>query len=121
MDKRSFQKLVPYGMPKISEDANTELHHPIIMEELREAVKIGKRHNPHGPDGIRHEFFKQMWDVVKNYMLDIINNMYMEGAMYDAQKHGHIVCLPKKVAPVSPENYSTSPFSIQTTNYLTES
>ena len=75
------------------------------MEELREAVKKGKRHKSPGPDGICHEFFKEMWDVVKNDTLDIINNTYMEGAVSDAQKHGHNLCLPKKAATVSPENY----------------
>jgi len=77
------------------------------MEELREAVKKGKRHKSPGPDGICHEFFKQMWDVIKNDMIDIINKMYMEGAVPDAQKHGHILCLPITVAPLSPENYRT--------------
>ena len=105
MNKRSFQKMVSCGMPKIPGDANNELDHPITMEELREAVNKGKRHKSPGPDGICHEFFKQMWDVIKNIMLDIIKNMYMEGAVSDAHKHGHIVCLLKTVAPVSPENY----------------
>ena len=99
MDKRSFQKLVSYGMPKIPEDSNTELDHPITMEEMRETVKKGKRHKSPGPEGICHEFSKQMWDVFKNDMLDVINNMHMEGVVSDAQKHGHIVCLPNKSRP----------------------
>ena len=117
----SFQRMVSCGMPKIPGDANTELDQPITTEELREAVKKGKRHKSPGPDGIRHQFFKHLWDVVKNVMLDIINIVYMERSVSDAQKHGHIVCLPKKVAPASPENYSPSPSSTLTTNYLLES
>jgi len=74
----SFQRMVSCGMPKIPGDANTELDQPITTEELREAVKKGKRHKSPGPDGIRHQFFKHLWDVVKNVMLDIINIMYME-------------------------------------------
>jgi len=105
MDKRIFQKLASCVKPRIPGDANTELDHPITMEEFLEAVKKWKRHKSPRPDGICHEFFKQMWDVVKNDTLDIVNNMYMQGAESDAQKYGHIVCLPKKVAPVSPENY----------------
>jgi len=67
--------MVSCGMPKIAGDANTELDHPITMEGLHEAVKKGKRHKSPGPDGIYHEFFKQMWDIFKNDMLDIINNV----------------------------------------------
>jgi len=46
-------------------------------------------------------FFKQVWDVFKHDILDIINHMYMEGSVSDAQKHGQILCLPKKVVPAS--------------------
>ena len=81
---RSFQKMVSWGMSKISGDANTELDKPITMEELLETVKKGKRHKSPGPDGICHEFFKQMWDHVKNDMLDVINFMYMEGVVSEA-------------------------------------
>ena len=100
-----FQKLASCGMPKIPEDANTEPDHPITREELREAAKEGKRHKSPGPDGICHEFFTQMWDVVKNDLLDVINNMYMERAASDAKTRPHCVSTKKKVAPVSPENY----------------
>ena len=97
--------MVSCGMPKIPEEAITALNHPITMEELREAVKKEKRRKSPGPDGICHKFLTKMWDVIKNDMLDIINNMCMEGSVSDAQKHGHIVCLPKNAATASPENY----------------
>jgi len=98
MDKRSFQKLVSCGMPKIPRDANTELDHSITIEELREAVKKGKRHKSPGPDGICHEFFKQMWDFVKNDMLDKTNNMHMEGAVSDVQNMATL-CVYQKMSP----------------------
>ena len=94
-----FQKLASCGMPKIPEDANTEPDHPITREELREAAKEGKRHKSPGPDGICHEFFTQMWDVVKNDLLDVINNMYMEGAASDAKTRPHCVSTKKKSRP----------------------
>ena len=56
-----------------------------------------------------------MWDIIKNELLDIINTMYLEGAVSDAQKHGHIVCLPKRDFPVHPENYR--PLTILNTDY----
>jgi hypothetical protein len=107
--------MVSCGMPKIPEDANTVLDHPITMEEVREAVKKGKRHKSPGPDGICHEFLIKMWDVVKDDMTDVINNMYMEGSVSDSQKHGHIVCLHKQATSMSPENYR--PLTILNTDY----
>ena len=95
-DMRSFRNTVSCGKPKIPEKANTVLDQPITMEELREAVKKGKSRKSPGPDGICHEFLTKMWDIVKNYTLDIINNMYMEGSVSDAQKHGHVYAYQKK-------------------------
>ena len=100
---------------KIPEDANTLLDNPITLEEVREAVKKGKRHKSPGPDGICHEFFIKKWDIVKEDLTYIINNMYMEGSVSDSQKHGHIVYLPKQATPISPENYR--PLTILNTDY----
>ena len=56
-----------------------------------------------------------MWDIIKNELLDIINVMYLEGVVSEAQKHGHIVCLPKIVFPAHPENYR--PLTILSSDY----
>jgi len=114
-DTRSFQTMVSREMPKIPEDANTVLDNPITLEEVREAVKKGKRHKSPGPDGICHEFFIKKWDIVKDDLTDIIKDMYMEGSLSDSQKHGHIVCLPKQATPMSPENHR--PLTILNTDY----
>jgi len=66
------------------------------MDKLHEAVRKAKRNKAPGPDGICQEFYKKMWVIIKNELLDIINIMYFEGLASDAQKHGYIVCLPKK-------------------------
>jgi len=75
------------------------------MDELHDTVRKGKRKKDPGSDGICHEFYKKMWDMIKNELLDIINIMYLEGRTSDAQKHGYIVCLPKIGFPAHPKNY----------------
>ena len=76
-DVMSLRKMVPCGMPKIPESANTELENTITIEELLETVKKGKKHKSPGQDGTCHEFFKRMWDVIKQDMLDVTNRMYI--------------------------------------------
>ena len=39
--------------------------------------------------------FTKNRDIIKIELLDIINVMYLEVLLSEAQKHGHIVCLPK--------------------------
>jgi hypothetical protein len=38
-------------------------------------------------------------------MLDVINNIYINGSVTDKQKSGTLVCLPKKADPGVPEDY----------------
>ena len=107
--------MISCGLPQIQRHTNKELDHPITLEELRIAVDKGKHHKSPGPEGIIHEFHKHMWNCCKNDLLDIINNMNLEGSVSNEQKHGHIVYLPKVGIPVCPENYR--PLTILNTNY----
>jgi len=102
-------------MPQIPRNANTELDHPITIEELRNSVDKGKHHKSPGPDGICHEFNKHMWDFCKNDLLENINNMCMEVSVSNKKKYGHIVCLRKVGIPLCPENYR--PLIILNTDY----
>jgi hypothetical protein len=63
------------------------------VEELHEAVKKGKPNKATGEDGIRQEFFKIMWDTIKNELLEVINQMYDSG-ITNNQKQGVTVCVP---------------------------
>ena len=104
-DTSSFLKMTPCGMPQIPAGANIELEHLITMEGLQTAVNKGKSRKSPSPDGICHEYYKYMWNCCKDDLLDIINNMFLDGAMSNDQKHGHILCLPKASNPASPEHY----------------
>jgi len=47
---------------------------------------------------------KNMWDINKRELLNIINIMYLEGLMTQTQKHGHIFWLAKIGFPAQPKN-----------------
>jgi hypothetical protein len=104
-DTSNFLKMISCRMPQIQREANTELEHPFTIKELRNAVDKAKHRKSPGPEGICHKFYKHIWDCSKNDLLDIVNNMYLDGVVSKEQKHGHIVCLPKVDNPVCPENY----------------
>jgi len=87
-DTKFFLKKTSCGMPQIHVDANTELDNPITIEELRKAVDKCKRNKSQGPDGICHEFYKNMRECCKYDLLDIINQMYLEGLVSNEQKQG---------------------------------
>jgi hypothetical protein len=49
-----------------------------------------------GHDGIPHDFFINMWETIQQEMPTVMNQMYMDGTILEPQKHGIIVCVPKK-------------------------
>ena len=108
-------KLISSGIPQISPEDREDLDRPILMDELHSAIKKGKQRKAPGPDGICHEFYKKFWDIIKHDLLDIINNMYLEGQVAEDQKHGNLVCLPKIDSPLHPGHYR--PLSILNTDY----
>jgi hypothetical protein len=90
---------------KVPPEANTALEPPISMEEVHAAIKQGNKGTAPGYDGISHDFFQLSWEVIKDDLLIIMNQMYMDGIILETQTHGITVCLPKTQKPTSPEDY----------------
>jgi hypothetical protein len=90
---------------RLPNEANTDLEAQIEMEEIKEALRKGKRRKAPGSDGIVHEFYSTHWDIIKQELLEIVQNMYIEGNILAQQKHGVIVLLPKSNTPTTPDNY----------------
>jgi hypothetical protein len=78
-------------VPQVSNDA---IDAPINMEELYLTVKQGKKQESPGYDGICHDFFRLTWEIIKYYMLAVMNQMFIDGEKLDSHKHGILVCLP---------------------------
>jgi hypothetical protein len=92
-------------MNTLSVAANAALEERLKMEELLEAVRKGKAHTSPGQNGICHEFYRMTWDIIKQGILDVMNNMYTNGSMTETQKSCTLVCLPKKNDPGGQEDY----------------
>ena len=77
----------------IPQEANDGLDDPITMYELHIAMKQGKNKAP-GYYGISHDFFQLTWETT-TYMMEIMNQMFMDEKLMDSKKYGIIVCLKK--------------------------
>jgi hypothetical protein len=86
-------------------EANLALDAPITTEELKHVIQKGKPNKAPGCDGISHDFYRATWDRNKDDMLTVINQMYVDGMITEAQKRGMLVCIPKTQHPQSPEDY----------------
>jgi hypothetical protein len=94
---RRVKKIIPI-------EAIKEINDTITMEELHEAVKKGKPNKATGEDGISQEFFKIMWDTIKDELLEVINQMYVN-EITNNEKLGVKVGVPKTLRPTKPEEY----------------
>jgi len=48
---------------------------------------------------------KRRGETIKDDLLEIVNQMYIDGMISDNRKHGLIVCVPKKLRPTRPEDF----------------
>jgi len=100
---------------RIPPAANAALDEPVTVDELLLAVKKVKVNKSPGRDGICQEFFKANWESLKQDMLVIMNQMFVDGIITENQKHGVLVCLPKKLGAANLEDYR--PLSLLNTDY----
>jgi hypothetical protein len=114
-DEESIQYLSNVGIKTLPTESKDILDEPITMEKLHQAVRKGPTRKAPGSDGISQDFFKISWETTKHDVLDILNNMFLEGKLMDCQKHGIIVCLPKTPRPNSPNDYR--PITLMNADY----
>ena len=105
VDENQIRDLLAHMKPRIPQEANIDLEAPITMEEMEIAVRQGKNVKAPGNDGINHEFLKNKWKTIRHDFLQILKDMYVDEAILNSQKHGIIVCVPKKRNPERPEDY----------------
>jgi hypothetical protein len=72
---------------RLPKEANTDLEAQVEMEEIKEALRKGKRRKAPGSDGIVHEFYTTHWDTIKQELLEIVQSMYNEGNILAQQKN----------------------------------
>jgi hypothetical protein len=99
---RSIGAQIPRKLPT---EANDDLEAQISKEEVKEAIKKGKRRKSPGSDGIGHEFYTANWDMIKEELVEIMRQMHTGGVITTQQKHGILVLIPKIKSPIRPENY----------------
>ncbi|TWW54587.1 Transposon TX1 uncharacterized 149 kDa protein ORF 2, partial [Takifugu flavidus] len=57
-------------LPRVSEEANSQLDRPLKLDELHAALLSMKGRKSSGVDGLAVEFFKAYWDIVAHDMLE---------------------------------------------------
>jgi hypothetical protein len=91
------------------------LDQPITEEEIVRALKKCGKNKAPGDDGMCIEFYTENWETIKQDLLELLNQMFMQQRISTKQKHGIIVCLPKNDQASTPDEYR--PISLLTKDY----
>ena len=105
VDGESLRRLMQNVTRTLPRDAAKALGTPITPDELRCAVQKGKSNKARGEYGIIQDFFIKVWETIKYDLIEIVNQMYIDGMICDNKKHGLIVCVPKKLRSTRPEGF----------------
>jgi hypothetical protein len=100
-----IQQLVLCGMITIPMAAIAAQEEPIMMDEILTVVIKGKAHKSSGQDGICHEFYRMMREIIIQDLLHVTNHMHKHGSEEEKKKSGPLVFLPKKTDPGGPDDY----------------
>ena len=65
------------------------------MEEIEKALTSTEDKKSPGIDGLPYEFYKTFWDLIKNDILEILNNIISQLTLSQSQRLAIIILLPK--------------------------
>ena len=68
----------------------------ITQDECKRAVFAMQKNKAPGSDGISIEFYQMFWPLIKDLLLESLNECYVSGAMSYTQRKGTITLLFKK-------------------------
>ncbi|KAJ3593499.1 hypothetical protein NHX12_005833 [Muraenolepis orangiensis] len=80
----------------VSEEANSQLEGPLMIQELQTALQGMQGRQAPGIDGLSVEFYKAYWDVLSHDLLDVFNESLASGSMPVSCRRAVITLLPKK-------------------------
>ena len=115
MDDECVDQMVNADNLRMAQTWGDMIDMPITAEEQQTAVHREKGNKAPGHDGIGMDFFKKNWNIIKDNMLIMFNQMYSTGNIKEQQKHGIAVCIPKTTAPKTPADYR--PITLLNTDY----
>jgi hypothetical protein len=80
---------------KLNEEENTTLIREFSKEEIKKVVKNMKRNTAPGPDHIPIEFYQTCWEIIKEEVMDLVNEFWAHELDIDRLNYGVITLIPK--------------------------
>jgi hypothetical protein len=101
IDQHAIQDLLDGVNVHLDVATHIGFQQSIMETELHMAVWRGKRNKAPGYDGVPTNFLQLLWPIIKDDLLQVINEMYLGGALPRMQTRGVVVCPQNTTAHVT--------------------
>eukprot|EP00253_Pinus_taeda_P005752 PITA_05752 len=105
-DRRQAIRKITNNIPKIiTEDQNELLMHPILPQEVDEAMKQLKEGKAPGPDGFTTTFFHSFWDMLKEEVWQIVEESRAMRWLLPSLNATFLTLIPKEEDSITPDKF----------------
>lgn len=91
-----IEDLTRYIPKLVTREDNFNLNRPVTEDEVSEVIKEMKNGKAPGPDGFNVEFFKACWNIVKQDILNVMEDSRMNRTILKVLNTSFISLIPKQ-------------------------
>lgn len=105
-DRNQFTKIFNQYIPKlVSREDNYNLNRLVTEEEIEEVIKEMRNGKAPGPDGFNVDFFKTCWRIVKQDILEVVEDSQRFKTILKVLNEYFIALIPKQEKDTSPDRF----------------
>lgn len=105
-DRKHFIRDLTRHIPKlVSREDNFNLNRPVTKEEVSEVLNNMQNGKAPGPDGFNVDFFKSGWNIVKQDIMNVVEDSRMNRTILKVLNTSFISLIPKQDNAQTPDMY----------------
>eukprot|EP00253_Pinus_taeda_P003654 PITA_03654 len=105
-DREKCIKEITKNIPKlVSREDNVNLNKPVTEEEISEFINDMQNGKAPGPDGFNVDFFKACWNIVKQDILNVVEDSRSSRTILKALNTSFISLIPKQDAALTADKF----------------
>eukprot|EP00253_Pinus_taeda_P003550 PITA_03550 len=106
IDRSQFIKEFTKHIPKlVTREDNYNLNTPVNEEEINEVIKEMKNGKAPGPNGFNVDFFKACREIVKQDILDVVEDSRKNKIVLKVLNTSFIALIPKQEKAITPDKF----------------
>eukprot|EP00253_Pinus_taeda_P007713 PITA_07713 len=106
LDREQSIRVISRHIPKlVSNEDNFNLNRPVSEDEISEVLKEMQNSNASGPDGFNVDYFNACWNIVKQDVLNVMEDSRRNKTIMKALNTTFIALIPKQDSTLIPDRF----------------